>query len=150
MPSVVTISSASYALGSPVAPESIVATFGANLAAATATATTNPWPTTLGGLQITVTDSRCTARLAPVYYVSPSQLLFLVPAGTATGTAQIAIGAQRSTVEVAATAPSIYSASQTGKGVAAATYLRITRAGVRSEGSSSDVVPASFLGTKPT
>lgn len=139
LPSVVTVSSASYALGPPVTPESIVATFGGNLAAATAT--TNPWPATLGGLQITITDSRGTARLAPPYYVSPVQLLFLIPSGTATGTTQIAIGSQRSTMEVATAAPSIYTASQTGKGVAAATYLRITRAGVRSEGSISDGVP---------
>jgi len=105
----------------PVAPDSIVATFGANLSSATATATTTPWPTTLGGLQVTVTDSRGTARNAPIYYVSPSQLLFLIPAGTANGTAQIGIGNRRSAVEVGVTAPSIYSANQTGKGVAAAT-----------------------------
>lgn len=134
-PAIATVSSASYALGSAVAPESIVATFGTALAAQTATATTIPWPTALGGIQVSVTDSRNVSRNAPLYYVSPTQLLYLIPAGTATGTAQIAIGANlRATVEVAATAPSIYSASQNGKGVAAASYIRVTARGVRSEG----------------
>jgi len=133
-PSIATVSSASYKLDAAVAPESIVATFGAGLSAATATATTTPWPTTLGGLQVTVTDSRGAARLAPLYYVSPTQLLYLIPAGTATGTAQIAIGSQRHTVQVAATAPSIYSASQNGNGVAAATFIRVTARGERTEG----------------
>ena len=134
LPSVVTISSASYAIGGPVAPDSIVATFGANLAVATAVATTTPWPTTLGGLQVTVTDSKNVTRSAPLYYVSPTQLSFLIPTGTATGMAQITIGSQKSTVEIAATAPAIYSANQTGKGVAAATYLKISRTGARTEG----------------
>ena len=134
LPSVVTVSSASYGLNGAVAPDSIVATFGANLTANTATATTNPWPTTLGGLQVSVTDARGTARLAPLFYVSPTQLLYLIPTGTAPGTATIAIGNQRSAVTVAATAPAIYTARQNGKGVAAATYLRVTRAGARSEG----------------
>jgi uncharacterized protein (TIGR03437 family) len=132
-PAIATISSGSYALGAPVAPESIVATFGTGLANGTATAATNPWPTTLGGLQVTVTDSRGTARLAPLYFVSPGQLLYLIPAGTAAGTAQIGIGGQRTTVEVAATAPSIYTAAQNGKGVAAATYLKQSAQGVRTE-----------------
>ena len=134
LPSVVTLSSASYAIGGPVAPESIVATFGANLATVTAVATTTPWPTTLGGLQVSVTDSKNVTRAAPLYYVSPTQLSFLIPAGTATGTAQITIGSQKSTVEIAATAPAIYSANQTGRGVAAATYLKISRTGARTEG----------------
>jgi uncharacterized protein (TIGR03437 family) len=133
-PAIATASSTSYAFDSPVAPESIVATFGANLAQATATATTTPWPTTLGGIQVMVTDARGTARSAPLYYVSPGQLLYLIPAGTAPGTAQIAIGSQRASVEVTNTAPGIYSANQTGKGVAAATYIRVTSRGQRSEG----------------
>lgn len=130
---IATASSASYAFGSAVAPESIVATFGSDLASATALATTIPWPTALGGTVVRVTDSRGTARTAPLYYVSPTQLLYLIPAGTAAGTAQIAIGAKTTSVEVDDTAPGIYSANQTGRGVAAATYIRITARGARSE-----------------
>lgn len=132
-PAIATASSASFNFGGTVAPDSIVTTFGTNLAAATATAITTPWPTTLGGIQVQVTDSQNVARTAPLYYVSPAQILYLIPTGTAPGTAQIAIGAQRTSVEVATTAPAIYSANQTGRGVAAATYIRLTSRGVRTE-----------------
>ncbi len=142
-PSIATASSASYNFAGEVAPDSIVATFGTNLTAGIATATANPWPTTLGGLQVMVTDSRSITRAAPLYYVSPTQLLYLIPAETAAGPAQITIGSQRTTVQVAVTAPGIYSASQNGKGVAAATYIRLTSRGVRSEGLLTDLgVPA--------
>ncbi|MBY0507066.1 MAG: hypothetical protein K2X03_24325 [Bryobacteraceae bacterium] len=134
LPSINTASNANYAFGEAVAPESIVVTFGAGLAASTATATTVAWPTTLAGLTITVTDARGVARPAPLYYVSPTQIIYLIPAGTAAGAAQLAIGAQRSTVQVAATAPGIYTASQNGKGVAAATFVRITARNIRTEG----------------
>jgi uncharacterized protein (TIGR03437 family) len=133
-PALSSASNASYAFGSPVAPESIVATFGTNLAAATAVASTIPWPNSLGGVQITVIDANNTARTAPVYYVSSTVVLYLIPPGTASGTAQVSIGGQRTTVEVAPTAPGIYSASSTGRGVAAATYIRITAQGARTEG----------------
>lgn len=131
---IATASSASYDFDGPVAPESIVVTFGANLASATAVASTTPWPVTLGGLQVGVTDSRNVTRQAPLYFVSPTQILYLIPAGTASGPAQITIGSQKTTVEVAATAPGIYSASQNGKGVAAGAYIRINARGERSEG----------------
>ena len=133
-PTIATASSARYNFGGVVAPDSIVTTFGTNLAATTATAATNPWPSTLGGVQVTVTDARGTARTAPLYYVSPTQISYLIPTGTASGTAQIAIGTQRTSVLVAATAPGIYSANNTGRGVASATYIRVTARGVRTEG----------------
>jgi uncharacterized protein (TIGR03437 family) len=83
---------------------------------------------------VTVTDSRNTPRLAPLYYVSPTQIMYLVPAGTAAGAAAVAIGTQRAAIQVAPTAPGIYSANQRGQGVAAASYVRITARGGRSEG----------------
>ncbi len=97
-PAIATISSASYAVSGAVAPEAIVAT-------------ANPWPTTLGEVQVTVTDAKGTARLAPLYFVSQGQLLYLIPAGTAAGLAQIAIGGQRITVEVEVEATAIYTAA---------------------------------------
>ena len=133
-PTIATMSSASYAFPGPVAPESIVVTFGTGLATATATAPAGAWPTVLGGLQVTVTDARGAARLAPLYYVSPTRVMYLIPTGTAVGNATIRIGAQQTTVEVAATAPAIYTAAQNGKGVASATYLRIRPNGARTEG----------------
>lgn len=134
LPAVVILSSAGYILNNPVAPESIVAAFGNAMANVTAVANSTPWPTVLGGLQIVVTDARGTARNAPIFYVSPTQLLFLIPAGTAPGAAQVQIGNQRVSVNVATTAPALYSAAQNGKGAAAGAYIKVARNGARSEG----------------
>jgi len=133
LPTIATANSASYAFDGAVAPNSIVTTFGANIAAATAVAT-SPYPTTLGGIQVNVTDALNVTRLAPIYFVSPNQMSYIIPNGTAPGQATITIGAKQHTVEVAATAPGIYSANATGTGVAAATYIRITPNNVRTEG----------------
>lgn len=132
-PATATGSSASYDFQAPVAPESIAVTFGANLAATTAAATTIPWPTSLGGVQILVRDATGVVRPAPIYFVSPSQLLYLIPAGTAPGPAEITIGNQKLSVEVAVTSPGIYAANQRGLGVAAGTFLRV-RNGQQSTG----------------
>lgn len=132
-PTIATASSASYDFDGAVAPDSIVVTFGSGFTTSTVTATTNPRPLTLGGLQINVTDSLNVTRPARIYFVSPTQVMYLLPLGTAPGTAQIAIGTQRTTVTVAATAPALYSANQRGTGVAAATYLRIAANGTRTE-----------------
>ncbi|MEO8096435.1 MAG: pectin acetylesterase-family hydrolase [Acidobacteriota bacterium] len=133
-PAIATASSASYNFTGAVAPDSIVTTFGTNLGPAIATATITPWPTSLAGTQVQVTDSLGVTRLAPLYYVSPTQISYMVPSLTASGTAQIKIGLQTTSVAVAKTAPGIYSANQAGKGVAAATYIRIRSNGARTEG----------------
>jgi uncharacterized protein (TIGR03437 family) len=138
-------SSASYDFSAPVAPESIVASFGVNLASTTLVAPL-PWPTTLGGIQVRVTDSAGVARNAPIYYVSPGQVMYLLPAGTALGAAQVSIGSQTSSVVVAVTAPGIYTAAQNGQGVAAANWVRITPAGVRTEGLTFDPATRQAVG----
>jgi uncharacterized protein (TIGR03437 family) len=132
-PVVATASSASYDFQAPVTPDSIAVTFGSNLAAAAVTTSTIPWPTALGGVQIAVRDAASTVRQAPIYFVSPSQVLYLIPAGTVPGTAEITIGAQRFNVQVTATSPSIYAANQAGTGVAAASFLRV-RSGQQTTG----------------
>jgi uncharacterized protein (TIGR03437 family) len=70
----------------------------------------------------------------------------LIPAGTAIGTARVQIGSQSSTVTVATTAPGVYSANSQGKGVAAATFLRITARGERSEGLLFDATTKADIG----
>src|SRR5207249_11462820 len=66
-------------------PESIGSIYGANLSTQTAGADSPDWPTSLGGVQVTVQDKTGEARSAPLAYVSPAQINFEVPAGTATG-----------------------------------------------------------------
>ena len=72
-------------LTGPLAPESLASLFGSRLSAATESADRLSPPTSLGGISLRVIDSSGTARLAPLFYVSPSQINFEVPAATATG-----------------------------------------------------------------
>ncbi len=59
------------------------------------TSTLRPLPTTLGGISVTVIDATGTERLAPLFSVSPGQIVYLVPQGTATGKAVVLVGGSR-------------------------------------------------------
>jgi uncharacterized protein (TIGR03437 family) len=102
------VSAASYA-GGTVAPESIVAAFGQAL-------TSGP---------VAVKDSTGVERTAQVLFSSPTQVNFVVPPGTATGRAAVTIGGAVGDVLVEAVAPGVFSANANGKGVAAATAVRV-------------------------
>ena len=111
-----------------VAPDSLASMFGANLAASTDRATTLPLPTSLAGVNALVKDSAGVERSAPLIYVSPGQINFIVPAGTAPGVATFSIANGAATVTAPArvqnTAPALFSMNGTGIGVAAATAIR--------------------------
>lgn len=113
-----------------VTPDSIASLYGTNLAATTQPAGVQPPPLSLGGVTVTVTDSTGTSRVAPLMYVSPSQINFAVPQGASDGVAQFAIlngGAGPLTVTgaVQSVAPTLFSMSGDGKGVAAATAIQV-------------------------
>ena len=133
----VTSASAATFVGGEVAQESIVAAFGANFAMAAVSATTTPVPTTLGGTRVVVRDSAGGQRLAPLFFVSPGQLNFQVPPGTATGAATVTVTAGDGSVstgalQVAAVAPGLFAANADGRGVAAATVVRVKADGAQS------------------
>ena len=116
--------------GQAVAPESLAAAYGDSLASRTEWAQSRPLPTSLGGIALQVVDSNGTARPAPLLYVSPGQVNFEVPADTAPGMATFHIvngtGVSPSaTAQVQTVAPALFSADGSGKGVAAATAVRI-------------------------
>lgn len=73
------VSSANYTW--PVGSSgSLVSAFGLNLAPATETATSYPWPTTLGGIRLHLKDrSHPDDVLAPLLYVSPTQINYVMP-----------------------------------------------------------------------
>ena len=75
----------SASLTGPLSPESQASLFGSRLAGATESANPASPPTSLGGIGLRVVDSSGTERMAPLFYVSPSQIKFEVPAGTAAG-----------------------------------------------------------------
>jgi len=85
----------------PVAAESIISVYGTELATGTVVATTVPVPISLDGNTVTVTDSDGIARQAPLYFVSPSQINFEIPTGTAMGTATVTIQNQNGTTQSA-------------------------------------------------
>src|SRR5262245_47388529 len=71
------VSAASYK--SPVAPGTIASAFGTRLATAIESAREQPLPTSLAG-----TTVRVNGELAPLFFVSPTQINFLIPPAAAT------------------------------------------------------------------
>jgi len=128
------VTAVSAANGAPVmAPGSIASIYGANLAPSTAAAgSLANLPTDLGGIRLHVRDAFGTDRLAQLFYVSPAQVNFLVPDGTAEGLATLNIedglfpfaeGLRATPVQMLA--PSFFTADGTGTGAAAATAVRV-------------------------
>jgi uncharacterized protein (TIGR03437 family) len=123
------VSAASF-LGQMFAPESIVAAFGANLATGVEAANTVPLPTTLQGTTVKVRDGAGFERNAPLFFVAPGQINYLVPQGTAPGQATVTVTSGSGdisvgTLMVSAVAPALFSANSSGQGVAAAVVLRV-------------------------
>ena len=83
------VSAASF-LGGTLAPESIATAFGAGLATGAATAAA-PLPTVLLNTKVAVADSAGVTRGAVLFYVSPGQVNFQIPAGTASGLATVTV-----------------------------------------------------------
>jgi uncharacterized protein (TIGR03437 family) len=100
-----------------------------------ASAASSPWPTTLDGIMLMVRDSTGVQRPAPLFYLSPSQINFQVPLGTATGDATLTLIAGGHTsdvgsVQVSAYAPGIFWLRGVyGENMAAATAIRVERDG---------------------
>jgi len=123
------VSAASYS-SSALAPESIVAAFGSSLATSTLSASSTPLPTSLAGTIVKVKDSTGTERLAPLFFVSPTQINYQIPMGTMTGTATVEITSGNGTlsigtVQIVAVAPGLFTANASGTGLAAANLLRV-------------------------
>ncbi|MFN0108971.1 MAG: right-handed parallel beta-helix repeat-containing protein [Blastocatellia bacterium] len=130
------VSAANYR-GATLAPESIIAAFGSNLATGTLSATTVPLPTSLAGTTVKVRDSFGTERLASLFFVSPTQVNYQIPAGTTNGAASIVIAssngqASQTVVQISSVAPGLFTADSSGQGLAAAYVLRIKADGSRS------------------
>src|SRR5207302_878958 len=83
------------------------------------------------GLTVTVKDSAAVARTATVFYASTSQVNFLVPGGTAAGTASITLKSPGSpdtviSTEIRTIAPGLFTADASGHGPPAAMAVRKT------------------------
>jgi len=117
------VSAASFS-GGTLAADSIATAIGAGLATSTQAAPGGALPTALAGTSVDVIDSSGFARPAPLFYVSPTQVNFLIPAGTAGGNASIVIASSDGTASFGGTtigsiAPGLFTADGSGSGVAA-------------------------------
>ncbi|MBI3281058.1 MAG: hypothetical protein HYZ57_14580, partial [Acidobacteria bacterium] len=121
----------SAASGGPLlAPDSIGSIFGSSLAASTQAAPAGPLPLRLGGVRVEVTDAAGAVRSAPLYFVSPAQINFVVPDGAAPGVARVAVvqdtGARTTAfATVQRVAPALFTANSSGQGPAAALAFRL-------------------------
>jgi uncharacterized protein (TIGR03437 family) len=147
---IATVSAASFSQTAGVAPEEIVAGFGPGLASSVVVANSIPLPTSLGGTTIKVRDNLNVERLAPLFFVSPDQVNYQIPGGTAAGLATVTVTNPNGetvigSVMVSNVAPSLFSANSSGTGPAAAVVFRRNAAGVDSFESASgpiDLGPA--------
>jgi uncharacterized protein (TIGR03437 family) len=127
------VSAASY-VGTMLAKESIVTAFGSNLSYATHA---SPLLTTIAGISVKVKDRVGNERFAPLFFISPNQINYQIPAGTEVGSASVTIYEGESNIasemiQVTSVAPGVFAANADGQGAAAAVALRIRADGSQS------------------
>lgn len=132
---VTNVSAASFA-GGMFAPESIVAAFGNRMATGVEVAQTTPLPTNLGGTSLTIRDSFGAERLSPIFFVSPTQINYLIPAGAAPGDAIVTVTSGDGSISIekmliSTVAPALFSADASGQGVATGSILRVKQDGTQ-------------------
>lgn len=119
-----------------LAGESIAALFGRELSDTTLAATTTPLPVSLAGTSVRIKDGAGIERLAPLFFVSPMQINFLVPANAVSGESLVTVAkadgtAPSGVIQLTRIAPALFAANANGQGVAAGVVLRIGADGVR-------------------
>src|SRR5262245_8012465 len=130
-PSIATpVSAASYR-GAQLAPASIAAAFGPNFATTTQFPPAGQsLPTTLGGVSVNIIDATGTSRPAPLFFVSPLQINFLVPNDSSPGNGTIYVTNTNGTIStggfnIAGVSPGLFTFNANRNGIAAAVVLRV-------------------------
>ena len=118
-----TVNAASYQ--PQLAPGGIAAAFGTRLTDQTARAERQPLPLEINQLGIRLLDSQQQPFTAPLFFVSPNQINFLVPDQIATGRAQVFLTDGKALVAqgeltITNAAPALFTLSGNGKGLPAA------------------------------
>ncbi len=134
---ITTVSAASYEKAA-VTPGSVVSAFGTKLATTTTTATDIDPGTPVIDLptNLTGTTVQVNGQFAGLFFVSPEQVNYTIPNGTAQGTASVKITAgdgteSNGTVEIAQVSPSIFTFNSNGQGVLAAEVVRVKSNGAQ-------------------
>jgi uncharacterized protein (TIGR03437 family) len=153
-PQLITKNAASFASG-PLAPEMISYGEAPGIAASLIVASTNPWPTTLGGVSLEITDSLGITHPASVYFVGQGSMGYLVPGDAALGAASTKLTTSTGTVitgtlTIARTSPGLFTANANGSGVAAGLWIRFPANGSETYGYLFDAAqPEGSRGTVP-
>jgi uncharacterized protein (TIGR03437 family) len=124
---VVSVNAASFL--DPLAPGAIAAAFGTNLATRLEPAQSLPLPTQLAGTTVRLIDSANVQHQAPLFFVSPGQINYLIPEQVAQGAANIVVTSGNGAVsqgqlQIANSSPAIFTVAYNGLGlpVALTTY----------------------------
>ena len=101
-------------LTASLSPGTFAAIYGQNLSTSTVQATTTPWPTTLGGAQVSVGG-----KSAALSFASSTQLNIQIPVDAASGSVQVTVtvqgkGSASATVTLASYSPGIFTFTPTG------------------------------------
>ncbi|MFN0123290.1 MAG: SBBP repeat-containing protein, partial [Blastocatellia bacterium] len=126
---VASVSGASYRRAG-LAGEAIAAAFGTALAGEFVSATSVPLPTTLSGTTVKVRDAGGTELFAPLFFVSPGQVNFLMPPGLAPGAATVTVTNAGGVAAVGAVvndlvAPGLFAANTDGQGAPTGYAIRV-------------------------
>ncbi len=120
-----------------LSPNAIAAVFGQGLAKSTQPAPSQPLPLNIDGTSATVIDSSGVTRPASLFFVSPNQVNLLIPGNTAPGLTSLRVLVDGiliadGVVTISTVAPSLFSASADGNGLAAGVILRMKADGTQS------------------
>lgn len=151
---VTSVSAASFAAG-PLARDVIAAAFGANLALSTVEAPSGrlPLPEELADTRVRLRDSAGAERSAGLFFVSPSQINFLIPPETANGAVTLSVVRGGTVVDQGAiqlenVAPGLFTANANGQGVPVAFFIRVAPNGAQTGGSSSNLIRQPIAGSQ--
>ncbi len=134
---VANVSAASY-LPLALAPDSIAAAFGANLATSTVVASGLPLPTELAGTRVVLKDAAGIERAAPLFFVSQFQVNYQVPTGMAAGVATVTVTSgdgqiTTGVILITPTLPGLFTANSDGVGAPTGYVLRVKANGAQIE-----------------
>ena len=115
-----------------LAPGSLAAANGQNLAAGFPGPIFGILPNAFDGTSVSIVDSTGNTSIAPLLYVSPNEVDFQVPATVATGLAKVVVANNSTTqtaqnVQISAVAPALFTLNNSG--LAAAYALRVSADG---------------------
>ncbi|MCW5970423.1 MAG: hypothetical protein KIT57_18120 [Blastocatellales bacterium] len=152
--SLAVVSAASFAQGAPLAPNSIVAVFGQNLASDVFIPGPGPLPDTLGGVSVIFRDAGNTERAARLFFVSPGQINCVIPGDLSVGAATVSVRAGMTNIasgdlQLSAAAPAIFTASRDGAGVPAAGLIRLLETGEQVPEDPFEALPGNVFVPRP-